>query len=132
MCRSVPNRVLALLSISFLLAAAQPAPASACGGLFCSGGGGPTAVGGVVNQTAERIVFTHNDDGTITAVIQILYEGPSEQFAWIIPVAGVPEIEVSSTAVLDALQAQTNPGYQASIQRMCPPAPSFSGGGCPC
>jgi len=121
MCRSVP----VAMSLLCLIAAWRPAPAAACGGLFCSGG--TSATGGVVNQTAERIVFIHNDDGTVTAVIQILYEGDADKFAWIIPIAGSPQVEVSSTSVLDALQTQTNPQYRASIQRICPP-PSFSGG----
>ena len=132
MCRSVPMQLIAVLAV---VGALRPAPAAACGGLFCSGGGGgPTQAGGVVNQTAERIVFIHNDDQTVTAVIQILYEGPADKFAWIIPIAGVPEVEVSSTSVLDQLQARTNPAYTASIQRMCPPPPSSgsSGFSCPC
>jgi len=124
MCRSVP---VAMVSIVCVLAALRPAPAAACGGLFCSGGGGPTTTGGVVNQTAERIVFVHNDDQTVTAVIQILYEGEADKFAWIIPIAGVPEVEVSSTAVLDALQTQTNPQYRATIQRLCSTSPGGGG-----
>ncbi|HMI89948.1 MAG TPA: DUF2330 domain-containing protein [Polyangiales bacterium] len=128
MCRSVPVVVLSLVCV---LTAWRPAPAAACGGLFCSGGGGPTTTGGVVNQTAERIVFVHNDDQTVTAVIQILYEGDADKFAWIIPIKGVPEVAVSSTAVLDALQTQTNPLYQSTIQRICPPSSSSGGGPSP-
>ena len=135
MCRSVPlqlraaNAALALLVSLF--AVLRPAPAAACGGLFCSGGGGgSTQAGGVVNQTAERILFIHNDDQTISAVIQILYEGPADKFAWIIPIAGVPKVEVSSTSVLDVVQQATNPQYSASIQRICPPPPSS--GSCVC
>ena len=51
-----------------------------------------------VNQQAERIIFSHEEDGSVTAVIQIQYQGPSEQFAWMLPVAGSPEISVSSDA----------------------------------
>lgn len=113
-----------------------PRVARACGGLFCSGGGGSTTTsGGVVNQTAERILFIDNADATITAVIQILYEGPSEKFAWIVPVSGVPDIQVSSGVILDALQRQTNPSYQVSITRNCPVYPSSGGsfgGSCEC
>ena len=123
-------RAAALLGIALLSLPAAPRPAHACGGLFCSGGGGSsttTTQGGIVNQTAERIVFVENDDATISAVIQILYEGPSEKFAWIIPVSGVPDVAVSSGVVLDALQQQTNPNYQISITRNCPQ--SFPSGG---
>lgn len=101
---------------------ATPArPVHACGGFFCSqngpsvpGNSGPTApvYANPVSQTAERIVFVKHDDGTITAVIQILYEGPARNFAWLLPVPGVPQVAVSSGAVLDALQVATNPTYQ--------------------
>ena len=71
-------------------------PARACGGFFCS-------QSQPVNQAAERIVFSQNGDGTVTAVIQILYEGPSENFSWLLPIATVPEgddIAVASNLAL--------------------------------
>jgi hypothetical protein len=43
-----------------------PSSASACGGFFCS-------QAQPVNQAAERIVFAHHGDGTVTAVIEIQY-----------------------------------------------------------
>ncbi len=86
--------------------------AEACGGLFCS-------AASPVNQAAERIVFAHDESaGEVTAVIEILYQGPSEQFAWILPVAGSPEVEVSTNALLNRLQQATNPTYQ--LQRTWP------------
>ncbi|MFW6051194.1 MAG: DUF2330 domain-containing protein, partial [Myxococcota bacterium] len=84
-----------------------PAHARACGGFFCN-----AVSGAPVNQAAERIVFAKNEDGTITAVVQILYEGPSDRFAWVLPVPGAPEVEVSSDMALQRLQAATNPVYQ--------------------
>ena len=89
-------------------------PAKACGGFFCNNNQ-------VVNQQAERILFSKNDDGTVTAIIQILYSGPSESFAWVIPVEGEPEIGVSSNVVFQRLQAQTNPQYtlQRSVEGRC-------------
>jgi len=95
---------LALLS-SLLGLAAAPPTARACGGLFCNGAQ-------PVNQSAERILFAENGDGTVTAVIEILYEGPSEKFSWVLPVPGEPVVGISSTTALDRLQAQTNPQYQ--------------------
>ena len=56
-------------------------PAQACGGLFCS-------ASAPVNQAAERIIFSKNADQTVTAVVQIQYQGPSEEFAWVLPVPG--------------------------------------------
>ena len=79
-------------------------PAYACGGLFCS-------ASAPVNQAAERIVFTKNADGTVTAVVQIQYEGPSEEFAWVLPVPGVPDVEVSSDLAFTRLQLASNPQY---------------------
>ena len=46
-----------------------------------------------VNQAAERIIFAKNEDGRFTAVVQIQYQGPSEEFAWVLPVPGIPEVE---------------------------------------
>lgn len=86
---------------------AQPKPALACGGFFCSA----TAP---VNQAAERIIFAKNDDDTVTAVVQIQYQGPSESFAWVLPVPGVPDVEVSSDLAFTRLQLASNPQYNLS------------------
>ncbi len=44
-----------------------------------------------MNQAAERIIFSNNGDGTITAVIQILHQGPSQNFSWLLPISTVPK-----------------------------------------
>jgi hypothetical protein len=86
--------------------------ARACGGLFCSSAN-------PVNQAAERIVFAQDESaGRVTAIIEILYQGPAERFAWILPVSGVPEVGVSTNALLNRLQQATNPNYQ--LQRTWP------------
>jgi hypothetical protein len=82
----------------------DPEPAHACGGLFCS-------ASAPVNQAAERIIFAKNADGTVTAVVQIQYEGPSEEFAWVLPVPGVPTVNVSSDLAFSRLQQASNPLY---------------------
>ncbi|MEM1417383.1 MAG: DUF2330 domain-containing protein [Myxococcota bacterium] len=87
----------------------DPAPAAACGGFFCNNGL-------PVNQQAERIVFAKEPDGAVTAVIQISYEGPAERFAWLLPVAGAPDIAVSSNAAFDRLQQATNPRYTMTTE----------------
>jgi len=83
-------------------------PASACGGFFCSSSQ-------PVNQAAERIVFADNGDGTVTAVIQILYQGPAEKFSWVLPISSVPDEEtgvgVGSDVAFTRLQQLTNPQY---------------------
>jgi hypothetical protein len=82
----------------------QTQPAAACGGLFCS-------ASSPVNQAAERIIFAQGD-GFVDAIIEIQYQGPSENFAWVLPVpAGQVDVGVSSKQVLDALQQQSNPQY---------------------
>lgn len=87
-----------------LASALLPQSASACGGFFCNNSQ-------PVNQSAERILFSVADDGTVTATIQILYSGDSSTFAWVLPVAGSPEVNVSSNAVFTRLQSATNPQY---------------------
>jgi hypothetical protein len=87
-------------------------PAQACGGFFCS-------QSQPVNQAAERIVFSQNGDGTVTAVIQILYEGPSENFSWLLPISTVPadeDIAVASDLAFTRLQAATNPSYNLNTR----------------
>jgi hypothetical protein len=79
-----------------------PAPARACGGFFCS-------AQAPVNQAAERIIFADHGDGTVTAVVQVQYSGPSESFAWVLPVPGIPEVEVSSDLAFNRLMAVSNP-----------------------
>lgn len=114
-----------LRSLSFVASAALLASAglvtfasdaAACGGLFCSNSN-------PVNQAAERIVFAKNDDGTVSAAIEILYQGPSEQFAWVLPVpAARIDVAVSSKQAFDALQQASNPVYnlQTSFDPECP------------
>jgi len=94
----------ALLAVSLL----GTSPARACGGFFCSSSQ-------PVNQAAERIIFSENGDGTVTAVIQILYQGPSQNFSWLLPISTVPEgdddIGIASDIAFQRLQAATNPLY---------------------
>jgi len=78
--------------------------ALACGGFWCS----QTAP---VEQTGEQIIFVQNGDGTTTCVVQIAYQGPSEHFAWVLPVEGVPQIGVSANLAFQRLAALTQPEY---------------------
>ena len=89
-----------------------PRPAAACGGFFCS-------ATNPVNQAAEHIVFAQNTDGTVTAVIEIQYEGPAEKFSWLLPISSVPmgdEIAVASNVALQRLQQATNPQYNLMVR----------------
>lgn len=83
-----------------------PSVADACGGLFCD-----ATLDNRVNQAAERIIFVDHGDGRVSAVVEIMYEGRADQFSWLVPVPGIPEVGLSSTAALDTLQSNTNPRY---------------------
>ena len=84
------------------------AKALACGGFFCN-------ASQPVNQAAEGIIFADNGDGTTTAVIQILYQGPSQSFSWLLPISSAPQsdddIGIASNLALQRLQRATNPSY---------------------
>jgi hypothetical protein len=105
-----------------------PAPARACGGFFCNRAQ-------PVNQAAEGIIFADNGDGTTTAVIQIQYQGPSQNFSWLLPISSVPksdaDIGIASNVALQRLQGATNPNYTLTTRTegSCREA-SSSGPGC--
>jgi hypothetical protein len=56
-----------------------------------------------------------NPDNTITAVIQIMYEGPSDDFAWVLPVPGTPKVAVSSDAAFRELRRLTDPVFRVQF-----------------
>lgn len=99
-----------LIAAAFALAlVARGSDVEACGGLFCN-------AAQPVNQAAERIIFADNDDGTVSAVIEIQYEGPASEFAWVLPVPqGEVEVGVGSKISLDRIEAQSNPTYRLSV-----------------
>jgi hypothetical protein len=78
------------------------APVAACGGFFC------TTV--PVDQAAERVIFTM-DEGTVTTYVQINYVGAAEDFAWILPVPAVPQIDTAEMATFLDLSRLTSPVY---------------------
>lgn len=77
--------------------------ALACGGFFCAQQ--------PVVQTNERIVFVDHADGRMSMVVEVQYSGTAAAFAWVLPVAGVPTVGVSSTNALNALSAATRPRF---------------------
>jgi hypothetical protein len=101
--------LLGMLSLSF-------EPARACGGLFCQNS--------PVDQNAERIIFTQNRDGTITAIIQIQYTGFAEDFSWILPLPNpitAEALAVPETAMnaFIELETGTNPVFIAPPLPRC-------------
>jgi hypothetical protein len=111
------NRLVLSFVPAFALALiVLPEPVQACGGLFCS-------ASAPVNQAAERIIFSKNADQTVTAVVQIQYQGPSEEFAWVLPVPGIPQVNVSSDLAFTRLQQASNPQYNFTtvVEGRCKP-----------
>lgn len=102
--------VLAALSSVSLLSTGE---AEACGGFFC--GRQP------VDQTAERILFEVGQD-SVTMTTQISYNGRAEDFAWILPLSEVPDVQslaVFPQQALNALDTNTGPTFQAPNDPAC-------------
>jgi Uncharacterized protein conserved in bacteria (DUF2330) len=127
------HQLLSKFTASAVLAGAvatlSAGPVSACGGFFCS-------QQQPVNQAAERIIFADNGDGTITAVIQIMYEGPSESFSWVLPISTVPvgdQLGVASDLAFTRLQLATNPQYNltTTVEGTCRSDYGVNGAGPP-
>ncbi len=100
-----PRLALTLVSIA---AWSMPDQARACGGFFCDN------VMPVV-QTAERILFRINDDRTVTTIVEIQYQGPPSNFAWVLPISPGLTTDAISTApagLFDELEARTAPVFE--------------------
>lgn len=100
--------VVMALAISVTAVLAVAGSALACGGFFCQGS--------PVDQNAERIIFTQNKDGTISAYIQIQYTGSAPSFSWILPLPeaiGPEDIEVpeDAMAAFRELEVATDPVF---------------------
>ncbi|MFT6398979.1 MAG: MYXO-CTERM domain-containing protein [Bradymonadia bacterium] len=84
--------------------------ASACGGFFCNSSA-------PVDQTGEHIIFAVDAEANTTEThVLINYEGPSEEFAWIVPVPSEPEIGLSSAAIFARLQQTLSPRFVPNWQ----------------
>src|SRR5476649_2945720 len=92
---------LGLTIVALLLAV--PAPALACGGLFCARI--------PVDQTGEKILFA-TDGHTVTAHVQISYTGDARKFSWIVPVPTAPKLTVGSDALFTQLREATRPQFE--------------------
>src|SRR6266404_5533689 len=78
-------------------------PARACGGFFCSQV--------PIDQSGEQIIFSVQPNH-VTAYIQISYAGAAKDFAWVVPVASVPDISLGSQAVFQAVAGRTQPSWR--------------------
>ncbi|MEM7034001.1 MAG: DUF2330 domain-containing protein, partial [Chloroflexota bacterium] len=85
-------------------------PTYACGGLFCQNI--------PVDQAAERIIFTV-DPGQVSAYVQVNYTGAAPDFAWVVPVPTVPEVDVAEMTSFSELQSATDPVFMLPPQPDC-------------
>lgn len=83
--------------------------AAACGGFFCNNID-------PVEQAGEVIVFevdpeANDGGGETTMHVQVSYEGPPIEFAWVVPVKGEPDLFVSHDLLFQALGQITRPQF---------------------
>jgi hypothetical protein len=48
-----------------------------------------------INEPTQKVIILH-DNGREDMVLQVKYEGPTEDFGWLIPVPGLPEVRKGS------------------------------------
>ncbi len=89
-----------VLAAATIVTISMPQDAEACGGFFCS----QTPI----DQSAERIIFARNG-ANIESWVQVLYSGAAEDFAWVVPVSSVPEVETAEDAIFQVLDQLTSP-----------------------
>ena len=97
--------MLVALAVGWLLVSSS---VSACGGFFCTTS--------PVDQNVERIIFTQNGDGTVSAYVQIEYTGEAPDFSWILPLpeaiaAGDVEVPEDAMAAFTELEVATDPVF---------------------
>lgn len=121
------RNTLVLAAASSLAAAVllyQPRQADACG---CFTPPDPSVP---VVQAGERIVFGMQG-GVVTSHIQIQYQGPAEEFGWLLPLPSQPEpLELGTDELFAQLTATTQPKYVARPEYVgdCLFDPSRNGG----
>ncbi|MCP4417971.1 MAG: DUF2330 domain-containing protein [Chloroflexi bacterium] len=114
--QSKRNAIFFLLPLLLLVGSfSLTRPAQACGGIFC--------LASPIDQNAERIIFTDNGDGTISAIIQIQYTGFDTDFSWILPVP-VPITADAITVPETAVNAFTELEIATTPQFIPPPLPN--------
>src|SRR5947209_3400621 len=108
---SSPRLVAAtVLAAAATLVAAAPR-ASACG---CFAPPNPTVA---VVQAGEKILFAV-DGQTITAHVQIRYQGDAAEFGWLVPLPSVPEVSVGTDELFARLSAATAPSFTLTTRTM--------------
>jgi len=85
------------------LGLAAPSSALACGGFFCN-------QQDPVDQSSEKIVFEVHE-GKVDVHVQVQFQGNAEDFAWIVPVAEVPDLFLSTEDLFTQLSRWSQPIY---------------------
>ena len=96
------SAVVTCIIAAAVVSLAATSTAVACGGFFCQ------LV--QINQAGEQIIF-RRDGNQVTAVILILYAGEAEDFSWVLPVPGIPELSTGSDLVFAPLEQATRPRF---------------------
>lgn len=109
------KRTLATLVCCLLVGLIFIEQIQACGGFFCQ------LV--PIDQAGEQIIF-RKDGNTITAVVLIQYAGDANDFSWVVPVPGVPELSTGSDLIFAPLERITRP--QFILERTGSPCPDIS------
>jgi len=124
---STPLGIAAALAGAIVLA--SPTDASACGGSFSRPPPDPQNPE-TIQIAAQRMVLSISEAQTVLWS-QIEYEGPPEEFAWVLPVGPGSTIELANPLWFDALEAVSS--KHVAPPGVCGPAPIYeesSSGGC--
>ena len=79
--------------------------AAACGGFFCNNVD-------PVKQKGETVVFEVDKTANRTTMhVQVEFQGPASEFAWVIPVRGEPDLALSNDALFTQLESRTRPQF---------------------
>ncbi len=111
------RRTMAACSLAALVISAQLALAD---GMFMPPRLSPRAAGETgAASTTQKAVIIDMADGKEVLLLQTTYQGPAEDFAWVIPVPGRPSREnvfEASTDFLDVVFRQTMPRVETEIE----------------
>ena len=108
---------LALTMLIVSLSTFNVPEAYACGGLFCDNTQ-------PVNQVAERILFAPDSEtDTMHMHVQLTYQGPPDDFGWLLPVPAGTQFGLSRPALFSELDSRYQPTF--TLRRIqaeyCPP-----------
>src|SRR5688500_16693266 len=83
--------------------------AAACGGFACN-------VATPILQSGEQVVVAIDEPNELVDMhVRVQFEGQSSDFAWIVPVPGLPELRLSTAALFDRVAATTAPFFPLNV-----------------